>query len=140
MPATNRYAGKSPTDLTGRRGAQLQKEEDERKAREQAELAAKGQGKDVELDDKGIHPETGRHGGGDDPDATERVRVSYPIEQMTFGKVIADPGEQNETGAYTRLPVLGPLKMYSFKEGVEYRMTPEMAGHLRQQGYLYSFE
>lgn len=139
MAATNRYAGKAPTDLTGRRGAQLAKEQAEKAAREQAELVAKGQGKDVELDDKGIHPETGRHGGGDDPDATEHVRVSYPIEQMTFGKEVVDPGEFDESGLCTRLPVLGPLKMYTFKEGVEYRMTPEMAGHLRAQGYLYSF-
>ena len=137
--ATNRYAGKAPTDLTGRRGAQLQAEENERKAREQAELVAKSQGKDVELDDQGIHPETGRHGGGDDPEATERVRVSYPIEDMTFGKEVVDPGQTDDTGAYTRLPVLGPLKMYSFEEGREYRMTPDMADHLRKQGYLYSF-
>ena len=140
MAGTNRYQGKAPTDLTGRRGAQLQREEDERKAREQAELAAKGQAKDVELDDQGVHPETGRHGGGDDPDATEHVRISYPIEQMTFGKEVIDPGEFDDTGLCTRLPVLGVLKMYTFAEGREYRMTPEMAGHLRQQGYLYSFD
>ena len=139
--ATGRYsAPKAPTDLTGRRGIQLQKERDEEKAREAAELAARNPGqKDVGLDDKGIHPETGRHGGDDDPDAVEHVRVSYPIEEMTFGKEVIDPGEFDDTGLCTRPPVLGSLKMYSFEEGREYRMTPEMAGHLRQQGYLYSF-
>jgi hypothetical protein len=138
--ANARYAQqKAPTDLTGRRGVQLAKEEQERKDRE-AELAAKDPGrKNVGLDDKGIHPETGRHGGGDDPEATEHVRVSYPIEQMTFGKEVIDAGEFDDAGLCTRLPVLGPLKMYSFEEGREYRMTPEMAGHLRQQGYLYTF-
>jgi hypothetical protein len=139
--AAGRYsAPKAPTDLTGRKGVQLAKEEEERKAREAAELAAKDPGrKDVGLDDKGVHPETGRHGGGDDPGATEHVRVSFPIEEMTFGKEVVDPGEFDDTGLCTRLPVLGPLKMYSFEEGREYRMTPEMAGHLRQQGYLFSF-
>jgi hypothetical protein len=139
MAGTNRYHGKAPTDLTGRRGAQLQKEEDERKAREQAELAARDPRKDVELDDNGIHPETGRHGGGDDPEATERVRVSYPIEDMTFGKEVIDAGEFDETGLCTRLPVLGSLRTFTFKEGVEYRMTPDMAHHLRELGYTYAF-
>ena len=139
--ANARYASqKAPTDLTGRRGVQLARAEQERKEREAAELAARNPGqKDVGLDDKGIHPETGRHGGGDDPEATEHVRVSYPIEQMTYGKEVVDPGAFDESGLCTRLPVLGALKMYSFEEGREYRMTPEMAGHLRAQGYLYAF-
>ena len=137
MATTNRYAGaKNPGDLTGREGARLAREQQEKQAREAAEDPGR---KDVGLDDKGIHPETGRHGGGDDPDATEHVRVSYPIEEMTFGKEVVDPGAFDESGLCTRLPVLGPLRMYSFEEGREYRMTPEMVGHLRQQGYLYSF-
>ena len=113
MAATNRYQGKAPTDLTGRRGAQLAKEQAEKQAAEQAELVAREPRKETVLDDKGIHPETGRHGGGDDPGATERVRVSYPIEQMTFGKEVVDPGEFDETGLCTRLPVLGVLKTYA---------------------------
>lgn len=132
-------APKAPTDLTGRKGVQLAKEEQEKRDREAAELAAKDPGrKDVVLND-GVHPETGRHGGGDDPEATVRVRVSYPIEEMTFGKEIVDCGERDDTGAYTRLPVLGPLKVYTLAEGKEYRMTPDMAEHLRGLGYLYDF-
>ncbi len=137
----DRYtAPKAPTDLTGRKGVALAKEQAEKRAQEAAELAAKDPGrKDVALDDKGIHPETGRHGGGDEPEATVRVRVSYPIEEMTFGKEVVDPGEFDETGLCTRLPVLGSLKVYSFKEGAEYRLTPDMAEHLRGLGYLYDF-
>ena len=140
MATSNRYAAKSPADLTGRRSAQLAKEQAEKRDQEAAELAAKDPGRqDVALDN-GIHPETGRHGGGDEPEATVRVRVSYPIEEMTFGKEVVDPGEFDETGLCTRLPVLGSLKIYTFAEGKEYRLTPDMAEHLRGLGYLYSFE
>ena len=139
--ATNRYAGpKAPGDLTGRRGNQLAKEQAEKREREEAELAAREPGrKDVALDDRGIHPETGRHGGGDEPDATERVRVSYPLEEMTFGREVVDPGEFDDTGLCTRLPVLGALRTYSFAEGREYRLRPDMAEHLRGLGYLFDF-
>ena len=140
MSGSRYTAPKAPTDLTGRRGLQLAKEQQEKKDREAAELAAREPVQpDSVLDDKGVNRQTGRHGGGDDPDAVERVRVSFPIEQMTWGKEITDPGEQDETGAYTRLPVLGALRTFTFEEGREYRMNPEMAQHLRQQGYLYSF-
>ncbi len=140
MAASRYSAPKAPTDLTGRRGIQLAKQEEERKAREAAEKADRepvqkdtGQ-KNSMLDDQGVHIETGRHGGADDPNAVERVRVSFPIEQMTWGKDVLDPGEQDETGAYTRLPVLGDLRTYSFEEGRSYLMNPEMAQHLRTQG------
>ena len=144
MATTNRYAGaKNPGDLTGREGAQLAREQQEKQAREAAELAAKDPGrKDAALDDQGIHPVTGRHAGGDDDleSCTERVRVSYPIEEMTFGRVVVDPGQFDEHGAMTRPPVLGPLRTFSFREGVEYMLDPQMAAHLRAQGYLYSFD
>ena len=133
-------APKAPTDLTGRKGVQLQKEQQEQRDREAAELAARDAGrKDVGLDDKGIHPETGRHGGGDDPEATERVRVSYPLEEMTFGREVVDPGVFDETGLCTRPPVLGPLRTFTFEEGRQYRVTPDMAHHLRGLGYLFDF-
>ena len=138
MPVGNRYSGKSPTDLTGRKGAKLQREQQEKQAREQAELAAKDQRKEVDAD-TGIHPETGRHGGSDDLEATEWVRVSYPIDQMTYGKEVVSPPVYNDEGYVSVPAVLGPLKMFTFAEGQRYRMTPDMAGHLRSQGYLYDF-
>ncbi len=133
-------APKAPTDLTGRRGIELQKEQQEKRDREAAELAAREPGrKETSLDDKGINPETGRHGGGDDPDATEKVRISFPIEEMTFGREVVDPGEFDESGLCTRPPVLGTLNTYSFREGKEYRLTPDHAEHLRGLGYLFDF-
>lgn len=139
MAVGNRYSGKSPMDLTGKRGAQLQAEQRAKQEREQAEAVAKEQRKDVEPGNGMIHPETGRHGGADDPEATVKIRVSYPLEQMTFGREIVDPGQFDEDGLCTRPPVLGSLKVYSFNEGEEYMATPDMASHLRSLGYLYSF-
>ncbi len=138
--ATNRYsAPKAPTDLTGRKGVQLAKEQAEKQEREAAELASKEGRKEVGLDDHGVHPETGRHAGGDDLGATEWIRVAYPIEEMTFGREVVDPGEYNEYGEQTRPPVLGPLRTFTFKEGTRYRVHPEHAAHLRQLGYLHEF-
>jgi hypothetical protein len=136
--ATNQ---KAPTDLTGRRGIQLAREEQERKAAAAAEQAAREPAREAALDDKGVNARTGRHGGGDDLEScTERVRISFPLDETTFGRVVVDPGQFNDLGEMTRPPVLGSLKTFTFQEGREYWLEPEHAEHLRRLGYLYSFD
>ncbi len=58
---------------------------------------------------------------------------------MTFGREVVNPGEFNEHGEMTRQPVLGALRTFTFAEGKEYRVSPDMAHHLRGLGYVYSF-
>ena len=117
--ATNRYsAPKAPTDLTGRKGVQLAKEQAEKQEREAAELASKDRAarKSASMITASIRRRAAM-AGGDDPVPPSAIRVAYPIEEMTFGREVVDPGEYNEYGGLTRPPVLGPLRMFTFEEG-----------------------
>jgi len=69
----------------------------------------------------------------------EYIRVNFPIEDMTYGRIVKDPGEQDETGAYTRAPVLGSLRVLNFEEGVKYLVDKDVADHLRSLGYVYEY-
>jgi hypothetical protein len=61
------------------------------------------------------------------------VRVNYPIEDMTFGRIILDPGDPENGIA----PVIGPLRNMSFEEGKPYTMDREVYEHLDAKGYIW---
>jgi hypothetical protein len=66
------------------------------------------------------------------------VRLVASIEDMTFGKEIIDRGEFDAgLNGYTRPPVIGGLKSYSFIEGQLYKVDEGLYQHLKELGYLY---
>lgn len=67
------------------------------------------------------------------------IRVSYPIDEMTFGKEVISDAVFDEHGVMTQAPVLGRLQRYDFKEGVQYKVPWELGMHLRRLGYVYDF-
>lgn len=68
---------------------------------------------------------------------TRRIRVNYPIDDMTFGREVVSAGELNEYGAYIKAPILGSLRNFSFEEGRWYTVDSDMADHLANLGYIY---
>lgn len=68
---------------------------------------------------------------------TRRIRVNYPIEDMTFGREVISAGEMDATGAYVKPPVLGGLRNYSFEEGRWYVVDQDLADRLAFLGYIY---
>jgi len=60
------------------------------------------------------------------------IRVNSPIEQMTFGRQVLDPGDP-ETG---RPPAMGDMNTFTFEEGQAYKVPRELADHLDSKGYL----
>lgn len=64
---------------------------------------------------------------------TRTIRVNSDIIDMTWGREVYDPGDP-EQGIPARM---GPLKMFTFKEGQAYSKVPaELADHLNNLGYL----
>lgn len=139
---------KRPGDLTGVNGQKLAAERDERQAAEAAERAA------AQVEDRQVALNTvvDYTKGGvqqsqvevvdvpDEPQPTSvRIRVNYPIEDMTFGREVISPAEFDENGNVVKPAVLGGLNTYNFEEGVQYDVTPELAGHLKGLGYVYDF-
>jgi hypothetical protein len=61
------------------------------------------------------------------------VRVNYPIEDMTYGRIITDPGDP-ENGVS---PIIGPLRVMSFEEGKSYTMDRDVYEHLDAKGYIW---
>jgi len=65
------------------------------------------------------------------------VRTNQDIDQMTYGREVLDPGDYNNPDHNLRRPaIMGPVKMYSFKEGQLTRIPREVADHLNDKGYL----
>lgn len=151
-PATNRTQRKRPGDLTGVRGQQLaaeaiaNKTEANRQVQDALELereirintdvdystqAKAVQKRPVEVDGEIVIEDI----------AVEipkrRIRVNYPIEDMTFGREVLFPGEMNEFGAWVRPAVLGGLRNYTFEEGRWYVVDADLADHLAFLGYIY---
>lgn len=139
---------KRPGDLTGVNGQRLAQERDERQAEEAAALAAAK----VEDRQEALNTVVDYTQGARpvavveevdtplEPQPTSvRIRVNYPIEDMTFGREVVSPAEYDEEGRLTRPPVLGGLNTYNFEEGVQYDVSPELAGHLKSLGYVYDF-
>jgi hypothetical protein len=65
------------------------------------------------------------------------IRTNQDIEQMTYGREVADPGDYDNPDLSLRRPaVMGPMKMYNFNEGQMYRVPKEVADHLKDKGYI----
>lgn len=152
-PATNRTQRKRPGDLTGVRGQQLaaeaaaNKTETVRQVQEALELE-----REIKINTDVDYTQPSRpvkkvpvaldNGEVVIEDIavevpTRRIRVNYPIEDMTFGREVIDPGEINELGAYVRPPILGGLRNFTFEEGRWYIVNQDLADHLAFLGYIY---
>ena len=65
------------------------------------------------------------------------VRLTTDLPQMTYGRIVADPGDYTNPDLTKRRPaVMGGLNEYNFKEGQLYRVPVEVAEHLRVKGYI----
>lgn len=151
-PATNRTQRKRPGDLTGVRGQQLAaeaqatKEESNRQVQEARQIEREIKiNTDVDYSTK-VRPTQKRSVEVEGEIViedivveipTRRIRVNFPIEDMTFGREVIDPGEMNEYGAYVRPPILGGLRNFSFEEGRWYIVDSDLADHLGFLGYIY---
>jgi hypothetical protein len=139
---------KRPGDLTGTQGQKLAQERDEAQAQALAEAAA------AKVEDRttALNTVVDYTKGGRPPAEVEevdtplepqptsvRIRVNYPIEDMTFGREVISPAEFDEEGRLTKAPVLGGLNTYDFEEGVQYDVSPDLARHLKSLGYVYDF-
>lgn len=151
-PASNRTQRKRPGDLTGVRGQQLAAEAQLNKAEEarQVQAAIKVE-REIKLNTDVDY--TTKHLAVQKVPSTvdgelvveeivieipkRRIRVNYPIEDMTFGREVVSPGEMDERGAYVRPPVLGGLRSYTFEEGRWYVVDSDLADHLAFLGYIY---
>lgn len=151
-PATNRTQRKRPGDLTGVRGQQLaaeaaqQKEESARQV--QSALEDERHVKlNTEVDYSTPAPFYKQSVAGPDGEVviedivvekpTRRIRVNYPIEEMTFGREVLRQQEYDEHGNVVAPAILGNLKSYTFEEGRWYIVDSELADHLAFLGYIY---
>lgn len=150
---TQRTQRKRPGDLTGVRGQQLaaQAKADKEEAARQITVAQEDQRVErlaTEVDYTTKHPAVVKTPvAGPDGEVsieaveveipTRRIRVNYPIEDMTYGREVISPGEIDERGAYVKPPVLGGLRSYSFEEGRWYTVDADLAEHLAFLGYIY---
>jgi hypothetical protein len=143
-PQTQR---KRPGDLTGVNSQKLAAERDEAQAAAAAEAAALKQAERAEkvstvidYTQGGITPEVVEVDTPDEPHpATMRIRVNYPIEQMTFGREVLQEPVFNDEGVCTRPAILGRLNVYEFEEGAQYDVPWELGMHLKRLGYVYDF-
>lgn len=151
-PTTNRTQRKRPGDLTGVRGQQLAteaaREHEESKRQVQDALVAEREVKlntDVDYSTQ-LKPVVKHQVERDGEVVIEdveveipkrRIRVNYPIEDQTFGREVIFAGEMNEFGGYTRPPILGGLRNFSFEEGRWYTVDADHADHLANLGYIY---
>lgn len=114
---------KKPTDFTGRqRDAQVAQQLEDQAARQnevalaQAEAAIKAETEVIDatkpMKAEPVILDTVTK--SDDSKATVTIRVSENIESMTYG-----------AGNY-----------YSFKAGQKYEVTPDVAAHLEEKGYV----
>lgn len=138
---------KRPGDLTGVQGQKLAAERD---AAQEEALAAAQEAKEADRAEKLSSVVDYSHGGRvreveavDTPSEpkpeTMRIRVNYPIEDMTFGREVVSPPELDEHGNVIKPAVLGGLNTYNFEEGREYIVSFELGAHLKSLGYVYDF-
>lgn len=129
---------KRPADFTGRQTEQLNEAKKADRA-EQAARMAMVNAQEAELQNSLIDFETGQpvpEVGVKEVEVsspTRTIRVNSDIDNMTWGREVWDAGDP-EKGIPARM---GPLKNYTFKEGVAYSKVPvELAEHLNRLGYL----
>lgn len=153
-PASNRTQRKRPGDLTGVRGqtlateAALDKAEANRQVADARELERREK-LSTEVDySKPTRSVVHNEVAGDDGEIviediviespTRRIRVNYPIQDMTFGREVISEGEVDQaTGLTIRPAVLGGLRTFSFEEGRYYVVDQDVADHLAFLGYIY---
>lgn len=152
-PASSRTQRKRPGDLTGVRGTQLAaqaaREKDEEKAQVRRALDDERTEKRItEVDySTGVgsltristHNEAGELEIEDIEVSvpTRRIRVNWPIDDMTFGRQVVSPGIYDDRGVMLKAPELGSLNTHSFEEGRWYTVDAELADHLEFLGYTY---
>jgi hypothetical protein len=143
QPRAGRGTRKGPTDLTGREDERLRNAHSDEVAEAAEHMAMiqagerrrKGSVHDfrdssrakVEPKPVTIEPSVKRD---------YQVRILADIDEMTFGRDIIDPGDLSDPDN-PRMPVLGGLKTYSFKEGEEYIVDEPLYVHLSSLGYIY---
>lgn len=150
-PASVRTQGKRPGDLTGLRGQQLAKNRDAAQAEEKAQIRdaieAERQAKAAtEVDYTAEAREKARlasqkgvvaEGDFEVKPKTKRIRVNFPIEQMTFGRDIISEAEYDENGNVIKPAVVGGLRTYDFEPGRWYTVDHELYEHLLFLEYIY---
>jgi hypothetical protein len=153
--ASQRTQGKRPGDLTGTRGQTLAKDAAKAKAEEAEQAVADAKAEKEVLRNTVVSYVDGPREvntvdtEGDEVDEdeevevrakTEFIHVTYPIEDMTWGREVINAGDFDyENGRWNKAPVLGGLRTYNFQEGVKYEVPKELADHLRELGYVYEF-
>lgn len=136
---------KRPGDLTGVQGQQLAAERDARQA-EAVEAAEAAKVADRAEKVSSVVDYTQPAAVVQEVDVpaeplpeTMKIRVNYPIEDMTFGREVIAPPKFDEEGRMTDAPILGGLNTYNFEEGREYIVSRDLGEHLTRLGYVYGF-
>jgi hypothetical protein len=150
-PATQRNQGKRPGDLTGVRGQQLAAEAKRQKVTsaqqiaddlEADRLAKAALEVDYSTEARTKAREAAAAGVVEEGDVevrpkTKRIRVNWPVDQMTFGREVISPEEYDEAGVVTKPAILGGLRTYDFEEGRWYTVDWDVYQHLAFLGYVY---
>jgi hypothetical protein len=148
---TQRTQGKRPGDLTGVRGQQLAKSRDAVKAEAKVQIAESLEAErlakaETEVDYSAEARKKAREaalagivdeGGFEPRPKTRRIRVNWPVEDMTFGREVIREAEYDEQGVMTVPPVLGGLRTMKFEPGRWYTVDIDVAEHLAFLGYVY---
>lgn len=148
--ASPRTQRKRPGDMTGVRGQQLAAQAALEKAEQAAQTEAGLESQRVaklatEVDYTSEGRTKARLAAASDVEEVEvevreltrRIRVNYPIDEMTFGREVISQPEYDENGVMTQAPVLGGLRSYTFEEGRWYTVDSDLADHLAFLGYIY---
>jgi hypothetical protein len=152
-PASNRTQRKRPGDLTGVRGSQLAAQAAREKAEDKAQTLRALDDETREKRNTEVDYSTGvgslkrvsRHNDAGELEIedievevpTRRIRVNWPIDDMTFGRQVVSPGIYDDNGVMIKAPELGSLNTHSFEEGRWYTVDAELADHLEFLGYTY---
>lgn len=146
--APRRATTKGPTDLTGREDERLKTvnaEEIEQRAQEMAMTQSgatrprKRTRNVVDYTDAARPKPEARPVRKELPKGPVVIRPIADIENMTFGKEIIDAGDFTDP-TNPRMPVLGSLKRYDFKQGQSYKVDWPLYEHLVQIGYVEPIE
>jgi hypothetical protein len=146
MPAgttPRRTTRKGPTDLTGRTDEKLKAENQaaiDRAAEQMSMITVaenRSRGDVIDYTDE-ARPPVAPAPVIEEPKIPKKykIRLVADIDNMTFGKEIIDPGDFSDPNN-PRMPMLGSLKTYDFKEGREYLVDENLYIHLRDLGYVY---
>lgn len=143
QPRRGRGTRKGPTDLTGREDERLRVAHADEVAEAAEHMAMIQAGERRRKGNVHDYRDSARPKSEPKPVVEEpkvkqdyQVRILADIDQMTFGREIIDPGDISDPNS-PRMPVLGGLKTYDFKEGEEYIVDEPMYLHLSSLGYIY---